>query len=66
MAETQVLQGRIAVSGGVVRTPSAGQVLEQRQPPVALSQSAARDPGCRAAVPVWELGVEVSEWHRQM
>lgn len=37
VAETQVLQGRVAVSGGVVRPPSAGQVLEQRQPPVPLA-----------------------------
>lgn len=37
VAETQVLQGRMAVSGGVVRLPSAGQVLEQRLPPVALA-----------------------------
>lgn len=36
VAETQVVQARIAASGGVVRPPSAGQVLEQRQPPVAL------------------------------
>lgn len=52
-----MLQGRMAVSGGVVRLPSAGQVLEQRLPPMALAvwgsgpQCAAWDPGCRAAMP---------------
>lgn len=31
MAETHVLQGRVAGSGSVVRPPGMGQVLHQRQ-----------------------------------
>lgn len=37
VTETHVLQGRVSVSGGVVRPPGAGQVLEQRQPPAPLA-----------------------------